>query len=242
MINTLIKKILPIKLKKKIKTVIQAPYYTSIKNKLFTKQDDYKKLEEKAAKITDIKLHFGCGPRVLKNWINIDLTFEPYEKYLIYYGDEHYPKEIRGTKNDFYSINIIKRGLPLPDDSVDIIFHEDFIEHINQRDQIVFLSETFRVLKEGGLHRINTPDLIKSMEKSTFQKGKDGVYVEEWDNHIHFNLLTKNYIQDIAKMIGYTEVIFNSKNKSVSREIPREYRPDPKDREEDGNLFIDLIK
>jgi hypothetical protein len=49
-------------------------------------------------------LHFGCGPRILKEWINIDLSFEPYEKYLKDYTDEHYSKAVRGDKNDFFAI------------------------------------------------------------------------------------------------------------------------------------------
>ena len=32
-----------------------------------------------------LKLHIGCGPRILKGWVNIDLAFEPYENYMQYY-------------------------------------------------------------------------------------------------------------------------------------------------------------
>jgi hypothetical protein len=202
----------------------------------------YKRIKENCKKNSKIKLHFGCGPRILKNWINIDLKFEPYEKYLKYYGDEHYGKEVRGTKDDFYKLNIIKCGIPLPDNSVDLIFHEDFIEHLNQKDQVIFLAETFRVMKESGVHRINTPDLLKAMRKSLFNNGKDGVYIKEWDDNGHINLLTREYIKEIAEMIGYKKVVFGTKNCSVSIEIPKEYRPDPKDRKEDENIFVDLIK
>ncbi|MEI7513688.1 MAG: methyltransferase domain-containing protein, partial [bacterium] len=105
-----------------------------------------------------IKLHFGCGPRILKGWINIDLSFVPYVDKLYNYTDKYYPPEIRGTKDDFYAINITEVGLPLPDNSVDVIFHEDFIEHLDQRGQIIFLAETYRTLKPGSVHRVNTPD------------------------------------------------------------------------------------
>lgn len=205
--------------------------------------EDYQKLAENFKKYEQVKIHIGCGPRVLKGWINIDLAFEPYENYLKYYGDEYYSSSVRGDKNDFYAIDVTKTGLPLPDKSVDTIFHEDFIEHLNQKEQIIFLSEAYRILKDGGVHRINTPDLISSMEQhSNFKQGKQGVYNNEWNLHGHKNVLTKKYLEEIALMIGYTKIIFNNKNQSTSNSIPKEYRPDPSDRPLNGNIFADLIK
>ncbi|MEI6296587.1 MAG: methyltransferase domain-containing protein [bacterium] len=208
----------------------------------FYRLKEHKKLSKFCENKKNIKLHFGCGPRIIKGWVNIDLSFEPFEKYLESYTDVYYPETIRGNIDDFFGVNILKTGLPFSDNSIDVIFHEDFIEHLDQKEQIIFLSETFRVLKRNSIHRINTPNLLYSMRKnSNFNKGKEGVYVEEWDKHIHKNLLTPNYLNEIAKMIGYSNIIFNSRNKSLSKEIPKEYRPG-KDRTEEGNIFADLIK
>jgi predicted SAM-dependent methyltransferase len=190
-----------------------------------------------------LKLHFGCGPRVLKGWINIDLSFEPYENYLQYYGEEFYPAVHRGSKADLFTIDVTKERLPFDDNTVDIVFHEDFIEHLDQRSQMIFFAETFRVLKKGGIHRVNTPDLKASMLKnSDFSLGSVGVYLDEWDKHGHKNLLTVEMLTDLAKMTGYREVHFTRRNESLSSLIPREYRPDPNDRDEDGNIFADLVK
>ena len=193
----------------------------------------------------EVKLHFGCGARVLKDWINIDLFYEPFENYLQYYEEEHYPESIRGNKIDFFAINILDTGLPLANDSVDLIFHEDFFEHINQRDQFVFLAETLRVMKEGAVHRINTPNIAASMrDNSSFNKGKDGVYVGEWNNWHHLSIMSPKILEEMALMVGYSKVVFNSKNKSmVAEKLPKEYRPDAKDRPApDSNVFADLIK
>lgn len=179
-----------------------------------------RRLEQQCSNYEFLKVHLGCGPRVLKGWINIDLVFEPYEQYLKYYTDTHYPEEFRGSQDDFFAIDITQE-LPFDNNSVDLIFHEDFFEHISQKDQIVLLAESYRVLKESGVHRINTPDLIVSMRNhSDFSLGKKGVYENEWDKNGHINLLTPSYIEEIANTVGFSKVIFNGKNKSVSSHVP----------------------
>lgn len=58
---------------------------------------------------------------------------------------------------DIYS-NATKR-LPLPDESIDMIFTEQFIEHLPPAGGRGFLKEAFRVLKPGGVIRQSTPDM-----------------------------------------------------------------------------------
>ena len=190
-----------------------------------------------------VKVHVGCGPRILKGWINVDLSYEPYHSYMQYYTDQFYPESIRGDQSDFYAIDVTKQPLPFPDNSVDVIFHEDFLEHLSQRDQVLFLAETFRILKKGGVHRVNTPDLLSSMrDHSDFSKGFAGVYVEEWNRCHHLNVLTPALLEEMALMVGYSSVIFNGRDQSIIKEhLPLEYRPSPK-RPEDGNIFADLVK
>jgi predicted SAM-dependent methyltransferase len=215
-----------------------------LREKIFgTKGSDCERLSHYSSSASNIKLHFGCGPRVLKGWINIDLVFEPYENYLQYYGEKYYPKELRGGKADFIAIDVTKERLPFVDNTVDVVFHEDFIEHLDQRSQIVFLAEALRVLKPGGIHRVNTPDLHASMlNNSDFSLGSAGVYQDEWSKHGHKNVLTEDILTEMAKMIGYKEVHFTNRDESISSLIPREYRPDLNDRDEDGNIFADLVK
>ena len=208
-----------------------------------SKKDGYHKLSERYLNYQPLKLHFGCGPRVLKGWVNIDLKYVPFEKYMKYYGSKYYPQEQRGNKSDLYAFDVTKSKLPLPDNCVDVIFHEDFLEHLNQLDQIIFLAESLRVLKKDAVHRVNTPSLLISMkEKSTFALGKNGVYVDEWYKHGHLNLLTPNSLEEMAIMVGYSKVLFNSRDKTTSKLIPLEYRPEPQDRPDHGNIFADLIK
>ena len=178
-----------------------------------------------------------------KGWINIDLAYEPFEEYLKYYGDRYFPQEIRGDRSDLYAFDFTKRGLPIPDNSVDVIFHEDFLEHLGQRDQILFLAETLRILKQGAVHRVNTPNILASMrDNSDFSRGFGGVYIDEWDRWHHLNVLSPALLKAMALMVGYSSVVNNGRVQSIIHEhLPLEYRPSSK-RSEDSNIFMDLIK
>ena len=120
---------------------------------------------------------------------------------------------------------------------------KNFIEHLRKRDQIIFLAESLRVLKQGAIHRINTPNLITSMRDHTdFSRGYGGIYTDEWNKHGHLNVLTPKLLTELALMVGYSKVVFTGRDQSTSKLIPLEYRPDPRSRSEEGNIFADLIK
>lgn len=218
-------------------TVLQLPNFWKIKH---TDPKDVRRLKQLTVSGQPLKLHFGCHSRILKGWINMDLVYpkvSPKKAYL--FPD---PVATRGTKEDFFAIDFSEGPLSLPDSSVEVIFHEDFIEHISQRDTLLFLAETFRVLKRGGVHRISTPNLASSMKRhSCFSEGYKGVFVYEWDKHTHLNVLTPHYLKELALLVGYSEVFFTGKNQSRSPLVPPEFRP-LDDREEHEQIFCDLIK
>ncbi len=206
---------------------------------------DVERLRVRGLRAESLSLHFGCGPRVLKGWINIDLAYEPFHNYLQYYTDVHYGEAIRGDRADLYIVNVLRDGLPLPDESVDLIFHEDFFEHLDQKEQMMFLAETFRVLKKGAVHRINTPNLRASMrDHADFSKGLSGVYTDEWEQWGHYSVVSPAILREMADIVGYSSVQFNGRDESIARaQLPSEYRPDPHDRPAaDSNVFADLLK
>ncbi len=197
--------------------------------------DARERLAAAAANGEPLRLHLGCGPRVIAGWINIDLAYQPTELPL---EGEATP----GTAEEFYAIDVT-RGLPLPDACVEVIFHEDFLEHISQRDAVAFLAEARRVLVPGGVHRVNSPNLAASMrDHSDFARGRAGTYLEEWDRWHHINIFTPSYLSEMAEMVGYSRVELNRRNGSISPLVPRELRPTPGDRPEDGNVFADLVR
>jgi len=82
-----------------------------------------------------IRLHIGAGSKSLPSWLNTDIM-PPAPLYL------------DATK-----------PFPLDNNSVNYIFHEHLIEHISLSDAMIFLKESFRVLRLGGVIRIAAPDL-----------------------------------------------------------------------------------
>ena len=81
-------------------------------------------------------LHLGCGPNCFDGWLNTDL--DP-------------------TSNCEVIIDASKK-FPLPSNSMDIIYCEHLIEHLDWKGGIYCLRECFRVLRPNGILRISTPD------------------------------------------------------------------------------------
>lgn len=56
----------------------------------------------------------------------------------------------------------LSKGIPFPDNSADVIFHSNMMEHLDRDVAERFLVEALRVLKPGGIHRIVVPDFERA--------------------------------------------------------------------------------
>jgi len=88
---------------------------------------------------TTRKLQIGAGLNELKGWLNT--TLYPFDDGMVF---------MDGTTR-----------FPISDNTIDYIFSEHVIEHIEFEQGMFMLNEAFRVLKSGGRIRIATPDLAK---------------------------------------------------------------------------------
>ncbi len=87
-------------------------------------------------------LNLGCGRNLLPNYINLDYGW------------------VKGIDLCWD----IRKGIPLPSNSMRGIFTEHTLEHFTWQEGIrVFLPECFRILKEGGVIRITVPDAELSL-------------------------------------------------------------------------------
>jgi predicted SAM-dependent methyltransferase len=81
-------------------------------------------------------VNLGCGYRPMKDWINVDQARGP---------------EVQVVWD-------LRRGLPFQDESCSAIFSEHLIEHVPRQDTERLLGECYRVLANGGVLRLSTPD------------------------------------------------------------------------------------
>jgi SAM-dependent methyltransferase len=82
-------------------------------------------------------LNLGCGERYHPAWTNIDIV-------------PHSPQVLQHD---------LRRGIPFPASSCDVVYHSAFLEHMRHSDALEFLRECNRVLKPGGVIRVGVPDL-----------------------------------------------------------------------------------
>lgn len=84
-----------------------------------------------------IMCNLGCGSRYHSDWVNIDFHGD---------GSNVLPWDLQ-------------QGLPLPDQSCDVIYSSHALEHFTRDGARRFLTECRRVLKSRGTLRLVAPDL-----------------------------------------------------------------------------------
>lgn len=84
-------------------------------------------------------INLACGGKLCREpgWIN---------------GD-HSP-----SAKDVIKINLLK-SFPFLDNTFDVVYHSQFIEHLSHEKALAFMSECHRILKPNGVLRVVTPDL-----------------------------------------------------------------------------------
>jgi predicted SAM-dependent methyltransferase len=85
---------------------------------------------------TDLRLHLGCGPRLMPGWVNVDAF-------------ERSGLDLRWDLRD---------PLPCPGAVAELIYSEHFLEHLEQDAAEAFLREVARLLRPGGVLRLGVPD------------------------------------------------------------------------------------
>lgn len=110
-------------------------------------------------------LNLGCGYQTSDRCTNIDWSI-PVRLKGSRLGRRIAPVLLSGDRLAAYqrmSDNVmrhdLRKGIPFPDESADVVYHSHVLEHIDREAVPGFLAEIHRVLKPGGVHRIVVPDL-----------------------------------------------------------------------------------
>jgi predicted SAM-dependent methyltransferase len=96
------------------------------------------------------RYHFGCGRHFVPGYLNIDL-FPDVDRGKIY--------QVANPDSAFVLNHDLSSGLPGCDNSLDVIYHCHFLEHLAYPDAIKLLRLCRLRLKPGGRMRLVVPDL-----------------------------------------------------------------------------------
>ena len=93
-------------------------------------------VEKLVASGNPISLEIGSGSRASRNgWVTID-------------------------RNSHCDIRWdLRHGIPFPDESIEIVYSSHFLEHLTYEECQVFLDESLRVLKRGGMFSVSVPNV-----------------------------------------------------------------------------------
>jgi predicted SAM-dependent methyltransferase len=125
-------------------------------------------------------LNLACGAKVSKvgNWVNVDYA-SPLDNVL--------------------KMNILD-GLNFSDNSFDVVYTAQFIEHLTLKEAEKILHEIHRVLKPGGVLRIVTPDLeelsrsyLQYLDKLKNEFNADDEKKYEWIRIELFDQIVRDY-------------------------------------------------
>lgn len=96
----------------------------------------HRKRADGLRKLSEVKLHLGCGKRIIAGWTNLDC----------------FAAEGIAFECDF------RDPLPFADGTVRLLYSEHVLEHLREHEAHALLRECYRVLAPGGLIRLGMPD------------------------------------------------------------------------------------
>jgi len=171
------------------------------------------------------KIHYACGFQMLDGWLNVDAE-------LLFKTQPGYKCE---------TVNLVGPH-PFPDDWFEYGFCEDFLEHLNQGDSLIFLAETYRTLKTGGVLRLSFPGLEGVLKKhyrgrayETYRKGRTDAYIS-WD-HVHF--YSREELTLVCGHIGFKDIRFVGYGESTHAALKG---LDHREEQKDLNIYVELTK
>ena len=143
------------------------------------------------------KVNYGCGAVLLNGWVNVDLMPASFIKRA---------NALKG--NIYYQMDLTKKH-PFPDNSIEFAFSEDFIEHLNQVDAVIFLTEIYRTLQKNGVLRLSFPGFFNVLalhfgEISYEQARKMKAEAYTKNSHKHFFCFEE--LKQLCQHIGFSDI------------------------------------
>jgi predicted SAM-dependent methyltransferase len=174
-----------------------------------------------------VKVNLGAGVNVAPGWLNIDVNASALAARLPPQLIRHVAYRFSNVKRSLDANSYVDKlkegvfvhhnliyGIPLDDDTADIIYSSHFFEHLYRDDTERLLRDVRRVLKPGGVFRINVPDVtpwVEALKHGDTEAGLDGLFPRS-ARAAGGELGTHRYMYDfellarLLKEAGFTEI------------------------------------
>jgi predicted SAM-dependent methyltransferase len=167
-------------------------------------------------------IQYGAGNEAVHGWLSFDSSPTLRLQRLPIIG-----KLIIGRLNCVFDDDIkygdIIKGLPLYDESVDVVFCSHILEHLSLEDFYIALKNTKKILKSGGVFRVIVPDLLLDVEdylKAYSSPDGGGASISFFKNSCVGKLSRRKTIKEfIVEYMGNSSHLWMWDEKSLSRAL-----------------------
>jgi predicted SAM-dependent methyltransferase len=166
-------------------------------------------------------VQYGCGYSNPHNWINYDasptLKLEriPILGKLIKKNDERFPSNI------LYG-DIVK-GLPEKENSCDGIYCSHVLEHLSLIDFRLAITNTYKILKVGGVFRCVLPDLKAAVDRyiANYENSNNGSILFMEETMLGVNQRNKSIFGILTNYFGNSKHLWMWDYKSLAYELEK---------------------
>lgn len=147
-----------------------------------------------------IKVVIGTRTYLGPDWVHVDID----------------PYPLHSVDGTWHPVDIVcdARQIPLPDNHADVVFSSECLEHFPWREYPKALAEWCRILKPGGMIRIEVPDFLGACRQVLTMDSLEGdramqqiFFAEQLNpNDFHFVGLTSRMLVDDFEKLGLTVV------------------------------------
>src|SRR5271154_5823342 len=140
------------------------------------------------------KVHYACGKNVLDDWFNVDGFDESYPYGKVDVKDAQRIYRLDLTARHPFKANFFRIG-----------YAEDFLEHLDQAESIIFLSECHRTFRRGGVLRLSFPGLAGVLEghyRPSDEQPGEAMRQEAYQSWWHKHFFCFEEIELVSRHIG----------------------------------------
>jgi len=121
-----------------------------------------------------LQINIGCGQTPTQGWRNLDNSLSlrlskvpllPEVLLKLRFIEITQYQFIRFARENNIEYGDATKGLPIEDESVDILYSSHMLEHLDRNEADRFLKEAFRIIRPCGIIRIAVPDIRIKVEK-----------------------------------------------------------------------------